>query len=150
MLGPRTPVGMASPAQFAHIMAWHPKTAQYLSLMKFLIIKYAVTAFIIVVVSEVAKRTDRLGALLASLPLVTIMVMIWLYVEGQGDQKIGSHAFYTFWYVIPTLPMFLAMPELLKQGYSFWLSLGICVLITILCFVITAFIGSKFGVSLLP
>lgn len=55
--------------------------------MKFIILKYAVTAFVIVLVSEVAKRTDRLGALLASLPFVTIMVMIWLYIEGQGDEK---------------------------------------------------------------
>lgn len=118
--------------------------------MKFLILKYAVTAFIIVVVSEVAKRTDRLGALLASLPLVTIMVMIWLYIEGQGGEKISSHAFYTFWYVIPTLPMFLAMPALLKNGINFWWSLTICMGITIICFVITSLIASKLGVTLIP
>lgn len=118
--------------------------------MKFLILKYAVTAFIIVLVSEVAKRTDRLGALLASLPFVTIMVMIWLYIEGQGDAKIGNHAFYTFWYVIPTLPMFLAMPALLERGINFWWSLAICAGITIICFVITSLVASKFGVSLLP
>ncbi len=118
--------------------------------MKFLILKYAITAFIIVLVSEVAKRTDRLGALLASLPFVTIMVMIWLYIEGQGDEKISNHAFYTFWYVIPTLPMFLAMPALLKNGISFWWSLTICVGITIICFIITSLIASKFGVTLIP
>lgn len=117
--------------------------------MKFLILKYAITAFIIVLVSEVAKRTDRLGALLASLPFVTIMVMIWLYIEGQGDEKIGNHAFYTFWYVIPTLPIFLAMPVLLKNGINFWWSLTICVGITIVCFIITAFIAENFGVTLL-
>ena len=118
--------------------------------MKFLILKYAVTAFIIVLVSEVAKRTDRLGALLASLPFVTIMVMVWLYIEGQGDEKISNHAFYTFWYVIPTLPMFLAMPVLLKNGISFWWSLGASVVITVICFVITLLIASKFGVTLIP
>ena len=118
--------------------------------MKLLILKYAVTAFIIVLVSEVAKRTDRLGALLASLPFVTIMVMVWLYIEGQGDKKISNHAFYTFWYVIPTLPMFLAMPVLLKNGISFWWLLGACFVITIICFVITSLIASKFGVTLIP
>ena len=117
--------------------------------MKFLILKYAVTAFIIVLVSEVAKRTDRLGALLASLPFVTIMVMIWLYIEGQGYEKISNHAFYTFWYVIPTLPMFLAMPVLLKNGIGFWWALGICVGITMVCFIITAYIANKFGVTLI-
>lgn len=118
--------------------------------MKFLIVKYAVTAFIIVVVSEVAKRADRIGALLASLPFVTIMVMIWLYLEDQGYEKIGNHAYYTFWYVIPTLPMFLAMPVLLKKGISFWWALSIGASITIGCFVVTAVIASRFGVKLMP
>jgi hypothetical protein len=76
--------------------------------MAFLILKYAVTALVIVVVSEVAKRSDRAGALIASLPLVTVMAMIWLYVEKQPDAKIANHAYYTFWYVLPTMPMFSA------------------------------------------
>ncbi len=118
--------------------------------MKFIILKYAVTAFIIVLVSEVAKRTDRIGALLASLPFVTIMVMVWLYIEGQGDEKISNHAFYTFWYVIPTLPMFLAMPVLLERGLHFWWALLICVGITIICFVLTGLIAERFGVDLIP
>ena len=75
--------------------------------MYLLITKYAVTAFVIVLVSEIAKRSDRLGALIASLPLVTVMVMIWLHIENQGTEKIANHAWYTFWYVLPTLPMFL-------------------------------------------
>lgn len=118
--------------------------------MKFLLIKYAVTAFIIVLVSEVAKRSDRFGALLASLPFVTIMVMIWLYIEGQGEEKVGNHAFYTFWYVLPTLPMFLAMPVLLKKGIGFWWALLICVGITIGCFAITGIIAHRFEVNLIP
>lgn len=117
--------------------------------MKYIILKYALTAFIIVLVSEVAKRTDRLGALLASLPFVTIVVMIWLYIEGQGDEKISNHAFYTFWYVIPTLPMFLAMPVLLNNGINFWWALTICIGITVLCFIIISLIANKFGVTLI-
>ena len=64
--------------------------------MAFLIMKYFTTAFVIVLVSEVAKRSDKLGALISSLPFVTIMVMIWLYIEKQGNNKIANHAFYTF------------------------------------------------------
>lgn len=115
-----------------------------------LIIKYAVTAFVIVAVSEVAKRADRLGALLASLPLVTIMILIWLYIENQKIEKIASHAYYTFWYVLPTLPMFLLMPWMLNRGIHFWVSLGASILLTFFCFVLTAYIMKRFGVSLIP
>ncbi|MDZ4743685.1 MAG: DUF3147 family protein [Verrucomicrobiota bacterium] len=115
-----------------------------------MIIKYLVTAFVIVAVSEIAKRTDRMGALLASLPLVTVMVMIWLYLEKQGTEKIANHAYYTFWYVIPTLPMFLAMPLLLSKGVHFWLALTICIAITVICFAITAWLTKFFGITLMP
>ena len=112
-----------------------------------LIMKYAITAFVIVVVSEVAKRSDKLGALISSLPFVTIMVMIWLYIEKQGSQKIANHAYYTFWYVVPTLPMFLIMPWLMTKGLNFWLSLGICALVTVGCFIFTAVIARRFGIN---
>lgn len=118
--------------------------------MILLIIKYAATAFIIVAVSEVAKRADRLGALLASLPLVTIMIMIWLYIENQKAEKIANHAYYTFWYVIPTLPMFLLMPWMLNRGIHFWVSLGASIFLTLMCFAITAYIMKRFGVALIP
>lgn len=115
-----------------------------------LIAKYAVTALIIVIVSEVAKRSDKLGSLVSSLPFVTIMVMIWLYLEKQGSQKIGNHAYYTFWYVIPTLPMFLIMPWLMTKGINFWVSLGICAFVTIGCFILTALTARRFGIDLIP
>ena len=118
--------------------------------MIILITKYAVTALVIVLVSELAKRSDKLGALISSLPFVTIMVMIWLYLEKQGSQKIGNHAYYTFWYVIPTLPMFLVMPWLMAKGLNFWLALVICAVITAICFLLTAILAKRFGVNLIP
>ena len=118
--------------------------------MTMLIFKYALTAFIIVVVSEVAKRADRWGALLASLPLVTIMIMIWLFVEKQGSEKIANHAYYTFWYVLPTLPMFLLMPFTLNRGMAFVPSLFLGIFTTFLCFVATALVLRRYGVSLIP
>jgi len=118
--------------------------------MMILVAKYAITAFVIVLVSEVAKRSDKFGALISSLPFVTIMVMVWLFVEKQGSQKIANHAYYTFWYVLPTLPMFLVMPWLMAKGVNFWISLAICVLVTFGCFILTAIIAKRFGVSLLP
>jgi len=118
--------------------------------MPFLISKYLITAFIIVAVSEIAKRSDKLGALVSSLPLVTVLVMIWLYIEKQPIHKIANHAYYTFWYVIPTLPMFLVIPYLLSKGYSFSVAMGISIIITFFCFIFTAYIAKFFGVDLIP
>ena len=115
--------------------------------MLFLVLKYGLTAAVVVVVSEVAKRSDRLGALIASLPLVTVLVLVWLHVEDQSTTKVANHAWYTFWYVIPTLPMFLAFPWLVSR-YNFWISLGISAGLTLGFFAIYALILRRFGIAL--
>ena len=118
--------------------------------MSLLLTKYAITAFVIVLVSEIAKRSDRLGALIASFPLVTVMVMIWLHVEGQGIAKVANHAYYTFWYVLPTLPMFLLMPWLLHRGTGFWPALAWSALLTMAAFALAAVLCRRIGVDLIP
>ena len=116
--------------------------------MSWIITKYAITAALVVLVSEVAKRSDRLGSLLASLPLVTLLTLVWLYVERQPADKIANHAWYTFWYVVPTLPMFLVFPALLAR-FGFWTALGLSALLTILSFVLFALSVRPFGIRLL-
>ena len=118
--------------------------------MKLLIAKYAVTALVIVAASEIAKRTGKLGALIGALPFVAIMVMIWLHVEQQSSAKIARYAGYTFWYVLPTLPMFLVVPALLDRNMTFWPALSIGAVISIVCFALTALVASRFGVNLIP
>ncbi|WP_342608324.1 DUF3147 family protein [Vibrio tritonius] len=115
--------------------------------MLWIITKYVLTAGIVVLISEVAKRSDKTGALIAALPTVTILALIWMYIEGQGQEKLANHAYYTFWYVLPTLPMFLIFPWLLNR-YSFWLSLGICAVISVGCFFIVALMVREFGIKL--
>lgn len=116
--------------------------------MAWLIIKYLLTSAVVVGVSEFAKRSDRLGGLIAALPLVTVLALIWLYVEKQPEQKIANHAWYTFWYVVPTLPMFLAFP-LLLQRIGFWPTLLACIVLTIVCFGLFAMLVRRFGIELL-
>jgi hypothetical protein len=116
--------------------------------MAWLIAKYAATAAIVVLVSEAAKRSDRLGGFIAALPLVTVLALIWLHLERQPPQKLASHAWYTFWYVIPTLPMFLAFPPLLPR-LGFWPALLACVLLTVACFALFALVLRRFGIELL-
>ncbi|MGE0621181.1 MAG: DUF3147 family protein [Pseudomonadales bacterium] len=116
--------------------------------MTLVLTKYLITAGIVVLVSELAKRSDRLGAFVAALPLVTVLVLIWLYVENQSPQKIANHAWFTFWYVIPTLPMFLLFPWLLPR-LGFWPTLLACVLITAASFGLFALAVRRFGIELL-
>jgi uncharacterized membrane protein (GlpM family) len=116
--------------------------------MPYLIFKYLVTAGVVVLVSELAKRSDKLGGFIAALPMVTVLTLIWLYVEQQPASKISNHAYYTFWYVIPTLPMFLLFPYLMEKT-SFWAALAISVVFTVVLFGTYAFALKRFGVNLL-
>lgn len=116
--------------------------------MAWVITKYALTAAVVVLVSELAKRSDRLGGFVAALPLVTVLALIWLYVENQPQEKIANHAWYTFWYVLPTLPMFLVFPALLPR-IGFWLTLLACIALTVACFGLFAAAVKPWGIELL-
>lgn len=111
-------------------------------------LKYAITATLVVIISEVAKRSDKLGALLASLPLVTLLTLIWLNVEKQPIDKISNHAYYTFWYVLGTLPFFLLFPYLLKK-FDFSIALLSSSLLAALFFTVFALILQNFKINLL-
>ena len=110
--------------------------------------KYLTTAAVVVLISEIAKRSDKLGGLIASLPLVTILTLIWLYLENQPTEKIANHAWYTFWYVVPTLPMFLIFPVLLPR-FGFWISLFLCTMIALGSFALFATFVRQFEIDLI-
>jgi hypothetical protein len=116
--------------------------------MTWLISKYMITAALVVLISEIAKRSDRLGGLMAALPLVTVLTLVWLYVENQPTEKIANHAWYTFWYVLPTLPMFLIFPILLPR-IGFWWTLAASVAVTLICFAGFAAVVKRFGIVLM-
>ena len=116
--------------------------------MAWIITKYLLTAGIVVFVSEVAKRSDKLGGFIAALPLITLLTLTWLFIENQSEEKIANHAYYTFWYVIPTLPMFLLFPYLLPK-LGFWLTMGASVVVTVVSFGLFALLMKSFGVQLL-
>ena len=116
--------------------------------MTWLVTKYLLTAAVVVVVSEAAKRSDKLGGFIAALPLITVLALIWLYVEKQPQTKLANHAWYTFWYVLPTLPMFLLVPALLRSGINFWTALGAGCALTIMLYLVMIWVLSRFGVAL--
>jgi hypothetical protein len=116
--------------------------------MLYLLAKAALSGAIIAIVSEVAQRRPGLGALIVSLPLVSILAIIWLWRDTGDVLRIASHAEATFWLVLPTLPMFLAFPALLRSGIEFWVALvGSCAL-TIVLYLLTIWVLPKLGISL--
>ena len=117
--------------------------------MLWLAAKYLITAALVVLISETARRNDRLGGLIAALPVVTVLTLIWLYVEQQPTAKIANHARYTFWYVLPTLPMFLVFPWLLNR-MNFWLALLLSVVLAVVSFLLFAQLLRRFSIELLP
>jgi len=116
--------------------------------MLYLFTKYAISAALVVAISELAKRSGKLGALIGALPLISVLALVWMRVEHQPVARIGSYAWYTFWYVIPTLPMFLAMPWLL-QRFGFAVSMLAFCLGTLAIFLAFAMVMRRFGVQLL-
>ncbi|OYY56764.1 MAG: hypothetical protein B7Y05_17435 [Polynucleobacter sp. 24-46-87] len=116
--------------------------------MSWIAIKYLLTAGMVVFISEVAKRSDKLGGFIAALPLMTLLTLVWLYIENQSEEKIANHAYYTFWYVIPTLPIFLLFPYLLPK-LGFWLTMGASIVLTVICFGLFALLMKYFGIQLL-
>jgi hypothetical protein len=116
--------------------------------MAWIIVKYLLTAAVVVLASELAKRSDKLGGLVGALPLVTLLALVWLHVEKQPEAKIANHAWYTLWYVIPTLPMFAVFPFLLAR-VGFWPTMLASVLVTIVCFSLFALLMKRFGIDLL-
>ena len=97
--------------------------------MSFIIAKVAITAALIVAISEIAKHSDRWGGLVAALPLTTVFVICWMYFEGAGDKKIAAHMSYTLLYVLPTLPMFFVFPMLIER-FGFFAALFVGVVLT--------------------
>lgn len=115
--------------------------------MVLIVVKFLISAGIITLASEIVKRMPKTGALISALPLVTILVMIWMNFEKAPKEKIATHSSYTFWYVLPSLPLFLIFPLLLKR-LSFWPALGLSAVCCIVLFLITGFILKRFGIAL--
>lgn len=111
-------------------------------------IKIAITTLLIVVISEVSRRSSFVGALLASIPLVSVLAIFWLYVDTNDSAKISALATSIFWLVIPSLAFFVTLPVLLKNGLGFYPSMGISMAATVGCYYLMLVVLNYFGVEL--
>ena len=116
--------------------------------MLYLALKAAISGVLIAIASTLAKRYPGFGALIASLPLVSVLGMVWLWSEKPDADNMAAHAGATFWYVIPSLPMFLLIPFLLRQGASFWLALVAGCALTVILYALLTWLGPRWGLQL--
>lgn len=114
----------------------------------YFILKACISGVIVALVSEVARRSPTFGALIVSLPLISILAMIWLWRDTGDVTRLAAHAEATFWYVLPSLPMFLLMPIMMRSGYGFWPALAAGCVLTIVLYALTVMIAAKFGIRL--
>lgn len=124
--------------------------SEILSFKLFDVVKVLITAVIILLVNKVQLCSDKLSALLIALPLTSLLAMIWMWHGGQSTSRIAGHAEGTFWFVLPTLPMFLILPWMLRHGWGFWSALSVNCVITTVFFWLTVIILRKFSIDLMP
>jgi len=112
------------------------------------VIKLLISSGVIVLVSEIAKKSTYLGGLIASIPLVSVLSMIWLYIDTKDIESVRNLSNSILWMVIPSISLFISLPILLKSGIGFYLSIFLSIIITVGCYVITILLLSLFGIEL--
>lgn len=116
--------------------------------MIYYVVKIAVTTALIVLISEIAKRSSFAGALLASVPLISVLAMFWLYIDTKDVTKVSALSSSVFWLVLPSLALFITLPILLKQGLGFYLSISVSIGLTVGCYWLMVSVLNYYGVKL--
>jgi hypothetical protein len=112
------------------------------------VIKIAITAVLVVAISEVAKRSSLMGAVLASIPLTSVLAMIWLYADTGDAGKVADLASGIFWLVLPSLVLFIALPLLIRAGWPFVPSLAVACVLTVAAYFLMLTILRRVGIHL--
>jgi hypothetical protein len=116
--------------------------------MLYLAIKAAISGIIVALVSEIARRYPGWGGLVASLPLTSLLAMLWLWRDTGDAEQVAELSASTLWFIIPSLPLFIALPLLLRSGIGFWASLGIVVAATLALYALMFWAAPRLGVKL--
>ena len=116
--------------------------------MTYLLLKAAISGILIALASEVARRNAGLGALIASLPLISVLGMIWLWRDTHDPARMAAHVSATLWYIAPSVPMFLLIPWLLRHGTGFWPSLGLGCALTFGLYLLMIWAAARLGIQL--
>ena len=116
--------------------------------MLLFLIKAMVSGLLVALISTIARRYPGWGGLLASLPLVSVLAMLWLYGETREPEKVAALAMSTFWFILPSLPMFLLIPLMLRSGWSFGVTMASALVITMALYAGLGWLAPKLGIAL--
>src|SRR5687767_4194475 len=116
--------------------------------MLYLFIKAAISGAIVAAASEVARRWPGIGGLIVSLPLVSLLAFIWLWRDTGDAGRVADLAQSTFWFFLPSMPLFLLLPAMLRAGLGFWLALAIGIAVTILLYAGMFWLAPRVGIRL--
>jgi len=116
--------------------------------MGYYIFKVIITTFLIVLISEITKRSSLAGALLAAVPLVSILAMTWMYVDTNSSDAAVEFSNKIIWLIAPSMTLFFAFPFLINKGLNFYLSMGISIVLTIVAYFLMIQVVEKFGVKM--
>ena len=116
--------------------------------MLYLIIKALLSGAIVAAVSEIARRYPGWGGLVASLPLTSLLAMIWLWRDSGDSERVAALSASTFWFILPSLPMFLVLPWLLRSGMAFWIALVVSVAGTLALYALWFWAAPRLGIRL--
>jgi hypothetical protein len=116
--------------------------------MAYYALKLLISAILIVAISEIAKRSSFIGGLIASLPLVSILAFVWLYVETKNLERITALSYSIFWLVLPSLSLFVALPYLLKKTENFYLGLGASIAIMLVLYAVMVLALRRWNIEL--
>jgi hypothetical protein len=129
-------IAAASKFQYKLTMAWA------------FLIRVIISAILIALIALIAKRSPNIAGMIASLPLVSTLGMVWLWVDTKDVDRVADYTQSAFWFILPTMPMFLFIPYMLRNGWGFWTSLGAGLAITIILYLVMVRILTQFGISL--
>jgi len=115
--------------------------------MKLYIIKIIISAILITIISEVSRKNTQMGSIFASIPLVSLLSILWLWVDTKDSQKIADLSNGILWLVIPSLSFFICLTQLLKNNWNFYLSLGLSLVVLIVFYFVTLFFLKKFNIK---
>jgi hypothetical protein len=116
--------------------------------MLYLLIKAAISGAIVAAVSEIARRYPGWGGLVASLPLTSLLAMLWLWRDTGDAERVAELSQSTIWFIIPSIPLFIALPLLLRSGFGFWTSMAVVVVGTLALYALMFWAAPRIGLKL--